>query len=133
MDYVEDCLYEISELSKESKKRKKDNGCWMFIYNIPGVKRYAQYEWILNETNLNILKSLKPAVARIKSRIPAVTVTIYFDNGKIIITIYNSIETLYDEDGTETFVDREDIEVDDEEDDEDWEEDDEDWEENDVS
>jgi len=122
MDYVEDCLYEIGELSIKSQKRKVENGFWKFIYEIPGAK-YNHSEWILNDTNLNILKSLKPAITRIKSRIPTATVTLYLhteanNEGRIVINVYNQIENSFD---------REDIEEDWEEDDEDWEEDDEDW------
>lgn len=134
MDYVEDCLYEIGELSIKSQKRKVENGFWKFIYEIPGAK-YNHSEWILNDTNLNILKSLKPAITRIKSRIPTATVTLYLhteanNDGKIVINVYNPIENSFDREDIE---DDEDWEEDD--DDEYWEEDDEDddedWEEND--
>lgn len=87
IEYVDDCLYEIQDMSTKFYKKKITNGHWVFHFNINNINKIST-GFELNETTLNLFRIIKPIISRIKSKIKDVSMSIDFRPNELVIRCF---------------------------------------------
>lgn len=91
MDYVEDCLYELADMSEQGQSRRKftqTHYSFSFLIRHVEIDRNSGTE--LSQTMFQVFSILKSANLRIKSRLPKSYITFAISGNLVVFNIYFS-------------------------------------------